>query len=74
MTNQPIVVSPLNDRARVLLDDVRGAVVSYLSVFRGTEGDKAKLSTGWGGNRPPSLDRAYEMLLEAWREVRAGHM
>eukprot|EP00877_Chromochloris_zofingiensis_P001566 jgi/Chrzof1/1140/Cz01g42030.t1 len=54
--------------ARVLLDDVRGAVVSYLSVFRGTEGDKAKLSTGWGGNRPPSLDRAYEMLLEAWRE------
>jgi hypothetical protein len=40
---------PRRRSARMLADDARSGVISYLSVYKGSEGDKAKL--GMGNNR-----------------------
>lgn len=54
-------------RARLLADDVRAAVVGYLSVIKGTEGGIAKL--GMGIKKHPALQRAETLLEAAWRQV-----
>ncbi|KAF8067167.1 Prim1 [Scenedesmus sp. PABB004] len=59
-----------DEGARRLADDVRGAVVTYLSVIRGTEAGLAKL--GYGLVKHPALERAEGMLRRAWREVRGA--
>jgi hypothetical protein len=68
----PPAPRPRPPSARMLADDARNGVISYLSVYKGSEGDKAKL--GMGSNRHPSLERAHAALAAAWREVggRAG--
>ena len=59
-----------DEGARVLADDARAALVAYLSLYRGAEGDRAKLAgLGGGGSsaQHPSVERARGALLAAWR-------
>eukprot|EP00878_Enallax_costatus_P016967 GHUV01017810.1.p1 GENE.GHUV01017810.1~~GHUV01017810.1.p1 ORF type:complete len:363 (+),score=140.41 GHUV01017810.1:81-1091(+) len=56
-----------DEGARLLADDVRAAVVGYLSVIKGTEGGLAKL--GMGQHKHPALIRAEELLQAAWKET-----
>lgn len=67
-TRPPVTACCPIPSARVLADDVRGAVVSYLSVLKGTEGGMAKL--GMGISKHPALERAEQMINIAWLEVR----
>lgn len=51
--------------ARTLTDEQRSAVASYFNLYRGTEGkQKAKLSLSTF--MPPSVERAKDVLEEAW--------
>lgn len=67
----PLAPSP-SPSARLLADDARSAVINYLSLYKGAEGDKAKLAGVGGATRHPSVERAHAALAAAWREVCAG--
>lgn len=70
-TYTPLLLRPPRS-ARLLADDARSAVINYLSLYKGAEGDKAKLAGVGGATRHPSVERAHAALAAAWREVRAG--
>ena len=53
-------------RARELTDEQRGAIASFLSVYKGQENGVTKLSL----SHHPSLERAHGLLLSLWKKVR----
>lgn len=57
-------------RARKLTDEQRSSVASYLSIYRGSESDAAKLALSQvSASNHPSVDRALRLLTAAWTEV-----
>ena len=55
--------------ARSLSDEQRSAIASYISVYKGHEGDRVKLVMGGSTNLHPAVEAAASMLREIW-EVR----
>ena len=69
MTSSPTPPSPcLPLSARCLTDEQRSAVATWFSIYRGVEGDRAKLAVT--ANMHPAVDRAYNMLLDVFTTVR----
>ncbi|KAJ9508375.1 hypothetical protein QJQ45_011890 [Haematococcus lacustris] len=56
--------------ARKLSDEARGAIANYFAVYKGHEGEKAKVALGGGGSvLHPAVDAAAQLLRPAWEEA-----
>ncbi|KAL6758132.1 primase subunit of DNA polymerase alpha [Haematococcus lacustris] len=55
--------------ARKLSDEARAAIANYFAVYKGHEGEKAKVALGGGGSvLHPAVDAAAQLLRPAWEE------
>jgi DNA primase small subunit len=62
-----------DESARSLSDEQRAAVANFFAIYKGQEKSVPKVALSAPSRNHPSVERAYDMLLSVWEQVRGCH-